>query len=106
MKDKYVTKLENGAYRIADTRVSLESVVCSFWDGETPETIARHFPVLKLEQIYGAIAFYLTNRAEINVYMKEGDIKFEKLSREWAKKNFSLYEKLERARRATEVAVK
>ena len=106
MNDKYITKLENGAYRIADTRVSLDSVVYAFWDGETPETIARHFPVLKLEQIYGAIAFYLANRAEIDRYMKEGDIEFEKMSREWAKKNFSLYEKLERARREMEVAVK
>ncbi|MCY7375093.1 MAG: DUF433 domain-containing protein [Pyrinomonadaceae bacterium] len=106
MKDKYVTKLDNGAYRVADTRVSLDSVIYAFWDGETPETIARHFPALTLEQIYGAIAFYLANRAEIDRYMQEGDIEFEKLSREWRKKNFSLYEKLERARQELEISVK
>jgi len=106
MKDKYTTKLENGAYRIANTRVSLDSVIYAFWDGETPETIARHFPALQLEQIYGAIAFYLENRQEIDEYMRQGEIEFEKLSQEWRKKNALLYKKLERARQAMEISVK
>ncbi len=95
---EYITKLENDAYRIADTRVSLDSVVYAFWDGETPETIVRHFPALRLEQVYGAIAFYLSNRREIDEYMQNGEIEFEKLSQEWGKKNASLYKKLEQAR--------
>ncbi len=103
---EYITKLENGAYRIADTRVSLDSVVYAFWDGETPETIARHFPALQLEQVYGAIAFYLSNRQEIDEYMRQGEIEFEELSRKWGKKNLSLYKKLEKARQATELSTK
>ena len=101
MKDKYITKLDNGAYRIADTRVSLDSVVYSFLDGETAETIVRHFPVLRLEQVYGAIAFYLANREAINEYLRQGDIEFEKLSRTWHEQNRSLYTKLEQARQAS-----
>ena len=106
MKDKYITKLENGAYRIADTRVSLDSVVYAFWDGEMPETIVSHFPALQLEQVYGAIAFYLANRQEIDDYMRQGEIEFEKLSQEWGKKNESLYRKLEKARQAAELSTK
>lgn len=103
---EYITKLENGAYRIADTRVSLDSVVYAFWDGETPETIARHFPALQLERVYGAIAFYLSNRQEIDEYMRQGEIEFEELSRKWSKKNMSLYKKLEKARQAMELSAK
>lgn len=98
MKDKYITKLENGAYRIADTRVSLDSVVYSFRDGRTPEQIVDSFPALTLEQIYGAIAFYLANKKMINDYLIQGEVEFEKLRQEWRVKNAPLYEKLRKAR--------
>jgi uncharacterized protein (DUF433 family) len=49
--DAYVTKLENGPYRIAGTRVSLDSVVYAYWRGESAETIADSFPALTLEQV-------------------------------------------------------
>lgn len=98
MNDKYITKLENGAYRIADTRVSLDSVVYSFRDGRTPEQIVDSFPFLTLEQVYGAIAFYLANKPMIDEYLVQGEIEFEKLSREWRIKNAPLYEKLRKAR--------
>ncbi|HXG82775.1 MAG TPA: DUF433 domain-containing protein [Pyrinomonadaceae bacterium] len=79
MKDKYVTKLENGAYRIAGTRVSLDSVVYSYKRGNLPETIIRQFPFLNLPQVYGAIAFYLSHREEIDEYLKQGEKEYEKL---------------------------
>ncbi len=104
--NEYVTKLENGAYRIAGTRVSLDSIVYSFWNGETPETIVQNFSTLQLEQIYGAIAFYLTNRDEIDEYMRQGEVEFEKLSQQWRRKNVRLYEKLEKARQTTEISTK
>ena len=37
------------------------------------------FPTLTLEQVYGAIAFYLGHQAEIDTYLEEGDAEFEKL---------------------------
>ncbi|MDQ3180155.1 MAG: DUF433 domain-containing protein [Acidobacteriota bacterium] len=75
---EYITKLENGAYRIVDTRVSLDSVVYCFQRGDLPETIARKFPALNLAQVYGAIAFYLSNQTEIDEYLRQGEIEFEK----------------------------
>ena len=51
---EYIEKRENG-YWIQETRISLDSVVCSFLNGESPETITQNFPLLSLEQVYGAI---------------------------------------------------
>ena len=54
----YVDEHDDG-YWVTGTRVSLDSVVYAFKNGQTPETIRRAFPVLTLEEVYGAITFYL-----------------------------------------------
>lgn len=101
--DAYVTKLEHGAYRVAGTRVSLDSVVYAYWRGESAETIADSFPALTLEQVYGAIAFYLAHQAEIDSYLEQGDAEFEKLREQSRQANPLLYKKLEEARRQMQV---
>lgn len=40
----------------------------SFQRGLSPESIVQSFPLLTLEQVYGAIAFYLANHSEIDAY--------------------------------------
>lgn len=70
--DKHYVEQHDGGYWVADSRVSLESVVFAFLDGVSPETIAaEYFPVLTLEQVYGAITYYLSHRDEINAYLRE-----------------------------------
>ena len=59
----------DGAYRIAGTRVSLDSLVYLFWEGRSPESIAESFPALTLEQVYGALAYYLAHRHEIDAHL-------------------------------------
>ena len=83
---KYVTQLNfefNGepriAYRVAGTRISLDSVVINWLNGESPESITENFDSLTLEQVYGALAFYLGNRDEVDEYLRQGEIEFEKL---------------------------
>jgi hypothetical protein len=49
MHTQYAEQYE-GAYRVAGSRVSLDSLVYAFWDGKSPETIAQSFPTLTLEQ--------------------------------------------------------
>ena len=78
MSKEYVTQVD-GAYRITGTRVSLDSVVYAFLDGQTAESIAQSFPVLTLEQVYGAITFYLAHRPEIDEYLRQGEADFEAL---------------------------
>jgi len=40
----------NGGYYVKGTRVSLDSVVYSFRNGESPETIRQNFPCLTVER--------------------------------------------------------
>jgi len=101
MKNEYITKLENGAYRIADTRVSLDSVVYSYRRGNLPETIARQFPALNLAQIYGAIAFYLSNQAEIDEYLKQIELEYERRRQEEREKETEFYARFDNLREET-----
>ena len=52
----------------------------AFVQGLSPETIAAEcFPILTLEQVYGAIAYYLAHRTEIDSHLKQADAEFESL---------------------------
>lgn len=78
MSQEYVSNI-NGAYRITDTRVSLDSVVHAWRSGLSPESIVDDFPVLTLEQVYGAVAFYLAHQDEIDEYLRQGAAEYEVL---------------------------
>src|SRR5258705_8959570 len=93
MSKDYVTQIE-GAYRITGTRISLDSVVYAFLNGQTPESIVDSFPLLTLEQVYGAIAFYLAHRTEIDEYLRQGEAEFEILRQRLRDQNLPLHRKL------------
>ena len=69
----------DGGYWIAGTRVSLDSVAYAFQRGAAPESIARSFPLLTLEEVYGAIAYYLAHEQEVNAYLRRGEAEFDGL---------------------------
>jgi uncharacterized protein (DUF433 family) len=68
MAKEYI-ELRNGAYCVAGTRVSLDSIVQAFRRGDSPETICQNFEVLQLEEVYGAIAYYLANQSAVDDYL-------------------------------------
>lgn len=76
MNKEYIETRESGYY-VAGTRVSLDSIVYAFLYGQTAESIAQSFPVLSLEQVYGAITFYLANRPAIDSYLNKTEAEFE-----------------------------
>ncbi len=79
MDKQYVEKRDKG-YWVAGTRVSLDSIIFAFLDGLSPEAIVTEcFPTINLEQVYGAITYYLAHRTEIDAYLKEVDAEFEML---------------------------
>ncbi len=98
MSKEYVEQ-QDGAYRIAGTRVSLDSVVYDFLRGASPESIQRSFSSLSLEQVYGAITFYLAHQEEIDQYLLDGEAEFEKLRAASRAAHPEFYEKLDRARK-------
>ena len=100
MAKDYVENVD-GAYRVAGRRVSLDSIVYAFLRGESPEGIAESFPALTLEQVYGAIAFYLAQRDEIDAYLRAGKADFERLREQARRAHPSLHAKIEAARGGT-----
>ena len=59
----------DGVIRIADTRIPLERVVRAFLAGMTPEQIAQSFDVLKVEDVYAVVNYYLHHREEVDAYL-------------------------------------
>ncbi len=64
-------------YWIIVTRISLDSIVYAFRKGLHPESITQSYPLLNLEQVYGAITFYLANRTEIDAYLLSEEQEFD-----------------------------
>jgi uncharacterized protein (DUF433 family) len=88
----------NGGFYITGTRVSLDSIVYSFKAGDSPETIRQNFSSLTLEQVYGAIAFYLAHEQEVDTNIREGETEIERWVRPLSDSRPELYARLERAR--------
>jgi uncharacterized protein (DUF433 family) len=68
MAREYIESRE-GDYYVTGTRVSLDSIIHAFRRGESPETICQNFELLSLEEVYGAIAYYLANQADLDAYL-------------------------------------
>lgn len=66
---------ETGTIRIAQTRVSLDSIVQHYKLGASAEQIAQKFPALDLADIYAAIAYYLKHEEVIEDYLSQQEAK-------------------------------
>lgn len=93
-----------GGYMVSGTRVSLDSIVHAFVSGASAETIAQAFPVLKLEQVYGAIAFYLAHREEVDRYLDIRRHDFDTKRNATREADPMFYQKLADAKRQTPLA--
>ncbi|HEX8163466.1 MAG TPA: DUF433 domain-containing protein [Pyrinomonadaceae bacterium] len=62
---------EDGTIRIANSRVSLDSIVHHYKLGASAEQIAQKFPALELADVYAAIAYYLTHEETIEEYLRQ-----------------------------------
>jgi uncharacterized protein (DUF433 family) len=101
--EKQYVEQQNQGYWISGSRVSLESVISAFLDGYSPETIvAECFPVLSLEQVYGAITYYLGNRREVDAYLRHADAEFDAFQQVTRDPEFS--RKMAKARREMQLA--
>ena len=98
MNKAYVERRDDG-YWIANSRVSLDTIVYAFLDGQSPESIAQSLPILTLEQVYGAIAFFLAHQAEIETYLERAKTDFDTKRKASRKSDPMFYHKLADARR-------
>ena len=97
MAREYIEQ-RDGNYYIAGTRISLDSIVHAFRRGESPETICQNFDLLRLEEVYGAITYYLSNRADVDEYLIRQNEKWAEGKRNAEPLPDNLREKLMRAR--------
>ena len=88
----------NGGYYVAATRISLDTVVYLYRDGASPESIQDDLPSLSLEQIHGAIAFYLANRDAVDQNILEGERELDRVAPPLQVADPERYARLERAR--------
>ena len=73
MTPKEYIELRSGGYYVKATRVPLDSIVYEFRNGASPETIRQTFPTLTLEQVYGAITFYLGHQEQVDATIKDAE---------------------------------
>ena len=102
MQKDYVTAIE-GVYRVGDTRVSLDSLVYLFREGMSAESMVESYPALTLEQVHGAMAFYLRNQKEIDHYLVEGQRAAESQHAESRQRYAELIAQIQRARHASQI---
>jgi uncharacterized protein (DUF433 family) len=94
----YVVPVAGGGWRVEGTRVTLTSVVHAYWNGQSAEEIVCDFPALNLEQVHGALAFYLRHRNEVDAFLASQDAQWEQLQRESSASNASLVKRLRKIR--------
>ena len=96
MQESSYVESHDGVYRVAGTRVALDSIVRRFWEGDAPEAIVQSFPVLTLEQVYGAIAYYLRHQACIDTYLQQAQAEEAAVVEHLRHQNRALHERLVR----------
>lgn len=70
MAKEYIERRE-GSFYLIGSRVPLARIVYEFQNGAAPEAIRLDYPTLSLEQVYGAITFYLANKEDIEQDMTD-----------------------------------
>ena len=59
----------DGVFRVAGTRVTLDTVVAAFREGATAEEIAQQYPSVSLADVYAVIGYYLRQAEKVDGYL-------------------------------------
>ena len=77
-----LTQNEDGTVRVIGLRITLDIIVGRIEQGDKAEDIQDGYPTLSLAQIKAIIAWYLSNKAEVQEYIDERDAQAERLRHE------------------------
>lgn len=66
-----LTAGQDDVVRIANSRVTLDTVVYAFNGGANAEEIQDRYPSLKLADIVSVIGYYLRHRTDVDNYLKD-----------------------------------
>jgi uncharacterized protein (DUF433 family) len=73
---------KDGTIRIAESRVSLDSVLQHYKLGASAEQIAQKFPALHLADVYAAISYYLNHQETVEEYLRQQEAKGDQVQKE------------------------
>ena len=97
----YVRTDDTGVMRVGATRVMIDSVVAGFQQGLSAENIQQQYPALTLEEVYGAIAYYLGHQKMVEEYLERQQRLWDKLRHGSKTSSGAVVQRL-RARRAAQ----
>jgi uncharacterized protein (DUF433 family) len=72
--------LRNGIPIIAGTATSVQRIAALYTQGNSAEEIAADLDHLTLAQVYAALTYYHTNRAEIEAHLAAEQAEYERLA--------------------------
>ena len=101
---KAYIEFKKEGYWVIGTRISLDSIVYAFRQGQLPESIAQAYPLLDLEKVYGAITFYLANQSDIDAYLISEEQAFDAMPQPLLTDAPSLHQKLLNAKQSIKPA--
>lgn len=64
---------ESGTIRVSGTRVTLDTILGYYKQGQSAEEISQGFPTVPLADIHAVIAYYLRHREQVEAYLAEGE---------------------------------
>lgn len=62
-----------GAFRVGNSRISLDLVIEQYENGMAPEDMVRAYETLELADIHAVIAYYLRHSDEVCAYLRRRD---------------------------------
>jgi len=70
---------ENGAIRVRNSRVTLDTIVIRMQVGDTIEEIHEGFPTVSITQIKDVLGWYFDNQAEADEYLRQQQVEAEEI---------------------------
>jgi uncharacterized protein (DUF433 family) len=96
-----LVQLENGAVRVRNSRVTLETIVHRMQVGDAAEDIHDGFPTVSVTQIKEILDWYFDNKADADEYLHQVEEEGERL-RQWAESQPGYKESREKLLRCRE----
>jgi len=74
---------EHGAIRVSGTRVTLDTLIGFYRQGEMAEALHEGFPTVPLADIHAVISYYLANQQEVNAYLNSRAAEADRIRAQW-----------------------
>ncbi len=73
---------DHGVVRVAGTRVTLDTIVAAYRQGNSPEVIHDQYPAVSLPDVYAVVGYYLRHREQVDAYLAKRSVDREAIRRD------------------------